>query len=340
MHHFPRLRFIECDPFYGYILTVMNKETGLKLFPHAVNNVFDASDRSLLILEGDEGKDFLQRLSTNDLSKLEIGGNAQTILANEKGRIVEVLSVIMIRKDRLVLVGQSRDTERLRTWLDKFIIMEDAKTRLPDNEWKHFIFFQDEISMKLGEKRSRSMPLTWSDDLKNTLKIPKDALLFQEQLGDTNLLHLLLDRTQEKELVPQEQDPDLSKMEFERFRVVHGIPVSPNELSELYNPLEANLGSLVNWTKGCYIGQEVIARLDTYKKIQKHLIHVKIGRLPATVPVKLSNERGEAGILTSAVSLENGTAVGLAYVGSAITPESELWFENDGRKVAVERSRS
>jgi len=317
----------------------MNKETGLKLLPHGFKNFFDVSDRSLLILEGNEGKDLLQRLSTNDMSGLEIEGHAQTILTNEKGRIVEVLSVIMINPDRLFLVGQSRGTERLRTWLDKFIIMEDARTLLPGNEWKHFIFFQDEISMKLGEKQGGSMPLAWPDDLKSALNIPKDALLFQEQLGDTNLLHLLLDLTQEKELLLQEQDPHLSRVEFERFRVVHGIPVSPNELSELYNPLEANLGSLVNWTKGCYIGQEVIARLDTYKKVQKHLINVQIGELPAFLPVKLSNKQGEAGILTSAISLDEGRVVGLAYVGSGIPAESELWFENDRRNVAVERSR-
>ena len=317
----------------------MNKETGLKLLPHGFKNFFDASERSLLILEGNEGKDFLQRLSTNDMSRLEIEGHAQTILTNEKGRIVEVLSVIMINPDRLFLVGQSRDTERLRTWLDKFIIMEDARTLLPGKEWKHFIFFQDEISIKLGEKQGGSMPLAWPNDLKSALNIPKDALLFQEQLGDTNLLHLLLDLTQEKELLLQEQESHLLRVEFERFRVVHGIPVSPNELSELYNPLEANLGSLVNWTKGCYIGQEVIARLDTYKKVQKHLINVQIGELPASLPVKLLNRQGEAGILTSAVSLDDGGVVGLAYVGSGIAAESELWFENDLRNVVVERSR-
>ncbi len=45
-------------------------------------------------------------------------------------------------------------------------------------------------------------------------------------------------------------------------------PAFPNELNDSFNPYEVNLIKYVNFTKGCYIGQEVIARLDTYEKVK------------------------------------------------------------------------
>ena len=46
-------------------------------------------------------------------------------------------------------------------------------------------------------------------------------------------------------------------------------------MGEDYNPLEAGLIGSIDFTKGCYIGQEVIARLDSYHKVQKYLVKLE-----------------------------------------------------------------
>ena len=51
-----------------------------------------------------------------------------------------------------------------------------------------------------------------------------------------------------------------------------GSPAAGREITERVNPLEANLLDLIDFDKGCYIGQEVIARLDTYDKVQRKLV--------------------------------------------------------------------
>ena len=58
------------------------------------------------------------------------------------------------------------------------------------------------------------------------------------------------------------------------YRIEQGIPIAPFEINDQYNPHEVNLLDMVSFTKGCYIGQEVIARLDTYDKVQKKLFGV------------------------------------------------------------------
>ncbi len=62
---------------------------------------------------------------------------------------------------------------------------------------------------------------------------------------------------------------------YEVYRIEQGIPVAPNELNDNYNPHESKLLNAVSFRKGCYIGQEVIARLETYEKVQKYLVGVE-----------------------------------------------------------------
>lgn len=59
--------------------------------------------------------------------------------------------------------------------------------------------------------------------------------------------------------------------ELEPDRIVRCLPKAPNEINESYNPLELGLSKLIAWNKGCYIGQEVISRLDTYDKVSRQL---------------------------------------------------------------------
>ena len=58
---------------------------------------------------------------------------------------------------------------------------------------------------------------------------------------------------------------------FDFVRVDNEVPIAGKELTEDVNPLEAGLMDLVDFDKGCYVGQEVIARLDTYDKVQREL---------------------------------------------------------------------
>ena len=57
----------------------------------------------------------------------------------------------------------------------------------------------------------------------------------------------------------------------EAARIRYAVPAHGSEMGEPYNPLEAGLIGSIDFAKGCYIGQEVIARLDTYQRVQKCL---------------------------------------------------------------------
>jgi len=90
---------------------------------------------------------------------------------------------------------------------------------------------------------------------------------------------------------------------FEFLRVLHSVPLHGHEIAESYNPYEVGLRDAISFTKGCYIGQEVIARLDTYGKVQKELrmLWSDSSDTPhAGTPVVADGQ--EAGVVTSSTA--------------------------------------
>ena len=97
-----------------------------------------------------------------------------------------------------------------------------------------------------------------------------------------------------------------------------GSPAFGSEMGEPYNPLEAGLIGAIDFTKGCYIGQEVIARLDSYDRVQKYLAVLRFSDgADATAGASLAHEGRTAGAVTSLYRTPGGELRGLGYVRTA-----------------------
>ena len=136
---------------------------------------------------------------------------------------------------------------------------------------------------------------------------------------------------------------EMDSESYEVFRVGAGAPVFGAELGEEVNPLEAGLWEAVSFTKGCYVGQEVVARLNTYEKVKRYLSRLSLeeGEIPdpgATLTV----DGKEAGKITSVAPVAvSGRRAALGYVRKKYAePEAKLIAETaDGPTVCefVER---
>jgi len=107
---------------------------------------------------------------------------------------------------------------------------------------------------------------------------------------------------------------------YEIYRVEKGIPAAPNEINMEYNPLELGLNAAIDFNKGCYIGQEVIARLDTYDKVKRHLVGLEFAEpVNSTGNIILTDEKNlEAGVATSVVnSIKLNKTIGLGFVNKS-----------------------
>ncbi len=248
----------------------------------------EISDHSLLTMNGPDGLDLLQRISTNDLRRLGVGEHVGTVLTNEKGKIIEVVTVFRTAKNALVLSGVNQGSNRLRAWVDRFIVTEDVKTEPPnENQFRILIYNvpTDEITSVVSEDKLLLARLDYI------------GVSCTEVIGPTNLKSSILSRL-ESTMVRE-----LSAQDYEIFRIRNLIPAFPNELSEQFNPLEVGLQALVSFSKGCYVGQEVIARLETYHKASRTLRKLHLSAMPSRLPTELAMGDGsKAGILTSCAS--------------------------------------
>jgi folate-binding protein YgfZ len=106
---------------------------------------------------------------------------------------------------------------------------------------------------------------------------------------------------------------ELSAETWQVLRVEVGLPAASAELVSEYTPLEIGLVEAVAAEKGCYTGQEVIARQITYDKITQHLVGLKL-ESPAEPGGRLYAEDRPVGTLTSAALSPRFGPLGLAVV--------------------------
>ena len=275
----------------------------------------DMSKRAMVLLEGAESLDLLQRISTNDVATLALGGAIQTVLTNEKGRIVELVTVLRRGQNEVLVVGHSEDPLIIKDWIEKYIIMEDIKVKVISANFIHLMAYDTTTNIKTAKLRL----------------VSPDCTILEETLSEVVLTHVLVPKALGDATINVLSEGGLAKrnrQHFEEYRILNGIPAFPTELSTLYNPLEAGLLHFVSFTKGCYIGQEVVARLDTYKKVQRQLVRMKMEDLPPELPEKVYFEGKEWGTITSALRLSGSRECrGLGYikVGSEVSG-ARLYF--------------
>jgi folate-binding protein YgfZ len=116
----------------------------------------------------------------------------------------------------------------------------------------------------------------------------------------------------------------LGEEAYEVLRIEAGWPVAGRDYDDGLNPHEAKMHDFIDYDKGCYIGQEVIARLDTYEKVQRHLVGVIIEGDPAAESSKIAVGEDEIGHLTSVTrSPSLNKAIALGYIRSKYMESTE-----------------
>jgi len=119
-------------------------------------------------------------------------------------------------------------------------------------------------------------------------------------------------------------EPTLSADELEQRRIEGGVPRWERELDDRILPAEANLDRThVSFSKGCYPGQEPVARLHFRGHPNRGLRVLELDELPERDTPLLHDDR-EVGRVTSAVRRPDGTVVALAYVRTEVPDDAPL----------------
>ena len=291
----------------------------------ATNQVglLDRSYVGRLSVTGEDGLDLLNRLSTNDLDELVVAGQGMyTVLTSSKGRILDLLFVLRLDDGLLVLTGpESRGT--VAEWIDFYTFAEDVTVEDVTEDMAMLAVFGPESAALIEEMTG--------DDVSSLDRFHSAAA----NIGDMQVLVIRTDfvsvpgydlaipaSSAERlwsELLERGAEYGIGPVGLEAselVRIERGVPGPGSELSEEFNPLEADMLEFISFNKGCYVGQEVVARLNTYQKVQKRLVSLSWD-MDADPPrdAGLMLEGKRVGMLTSAAKsprLQRG--IGLGYV--------------------------
>lgn len=283
--------------------------------------LFDISDMGRIRVLGRDRVRFLHAMLSNDVARLSPGEGRWATLNTQKGKTVSDVRIFILDDDKregtaLALVEPGAEAGFIEA-LERYIIADKCT-------------FSDDPSHMLLLLCGVGADETLSDA---GAQLPEKGLYRHgaTELGGSAVRIFRLDRTGQQGgdfglyFATADYDavrgalsgvPDGSPELLEALRIEGGQPRFGIDFTSENIPLEAGLKDLaISFTKGCYVGQEVICRIDSLGKPKRRL--VRLEGLPPSAPAPgtlLFSEGKEVGFTTSSVVTDHGT-LGFGYVG-------------------------
>lgn len=264
---------------------------------------------SVLDVQGADAIAIVHNLTTNEVKSLDVAEGRETFVTDVRGKTLG--HVMMFRTSSgLRMIGPSGQSNRIAEHADRYTIREDAVPVIRDEEFEAFVFPSD----------SNPCPQLQSTEAKphqfNSENDDHLGELYQSMWLGHGTVIAMIPKDQLKpalDRLEKEGYELLSEAEFHHRRVRCGFPWYGIDLDDSNLPQEADRDEIaVSFTKGCYLGQETVARLDALGQVQKKLVRWSLVGTP-DAGTKLAVGEKIVGRLTSVVSDENQSlAIGFA----------------------------
>lgn len=289
-------------------------------------------ERRTLRLVGPDRARYLNGQISADLSQLQPGQGVRALKPSPRGR-VEGMMRVRAYADRYELDLDQPVFERVATGLERFIIMDDCQLREVSADRAVVAVYGPRAAEVLA-----GVGFADAEGLAN--------LAFFEKAGWTVIRDGLYGVDGFELYGPPGEGPDrLARLvnagatavqaeAFEVFRVEAGVPKDGVDVDEEIIPMEAGLDAWVSLEKGCYVGQEVIARATNFGGVKHRLVHLYFQghTVPAPkTPLYAPGADKATGEVRSAVdSPRLGHGVGLGYVRIIHEPDGTILELRDG----------
>jgi folate-binding protein YgfZ len=249
------------------------------------------SSRAKFRLTGGDRVRYLNGQVTNDVRRANADETLYACVTDAKGRIAADVFV-HAHEDTLLLDAEGDVRETLGMRLERYIVADDVELTDVTEEWQLWHVFGS-AETPAHALRSNRFGVPGFD-----LWLPAAAAAPTFDTIDV-----------------------LTDAELETWRIVQKVPRWPNELNAEMFPPEAGLESrAMDFTKGCYIGQEVLSRIKTTGKMPRELIAFDTDS-PVNAGDEILTTKAVGSVTSVTVHPETGRIVGLAMVRQGMTAE-------------------
>lgn len=260
--------------------------------------VLDLSNRSRLCLLGADRAKFLHGQVTNDITGLAENTGCYAALVNAKGKMESDLFAYRLTDD-ILLDFEPGLAAAVQARLEKFIITEEVEVA---DAAPHFGLLSVQGPTAAAIMAALQLP---APEAELALKKTADEIysINQPRLGSNGFdLFVPVDLFEQVKGQLLKHAPLSGKAAFEKARVLATTPRFGIDLTSNNLPPEGGLEArAISYAKGCYIGQEVIARIRTYGQVQRVLRGLKLNGA-ATVCDEIFHGEKKAGELSSVIT--------------------------------------
>ncbi|KAA3648006.1 MAG: hypothetical protein DWQ07_03170 [Chloroflexi bacterium] len=261
-----------------------------------------------LEVHSEDRVDFLQRQTTNDLGLLMPNRAVNNVLTSATARILEIF-LMLDRDEHIALLVPPGRVDSTEVFLKSHIFfMDKVEVHNHSDDWSQIEVHGPEAVDRFGELGITQVP--GLDEVIETELAGNAVSIIGIQGLTSELSYLLLtSKHSENTILGALQNAGFKELEQDDYQVLRieaGQPAMGHELTPNYTPLESGLAHWVSDTKGCYTGQEVIARQITYDKVTKNLIQLRLEQM-VELGAKVLVDGKTAGSITSiAISMKLG----------------------------------
>lgn len=302
--------------------------------------LLDFTFLSLFAVDGPDAATFLQGMVSNDVKRLGAGEGCLAVVLSPVGKMIADLIVLKHSEESFWVICRSERKERVMSALGRFIVADQVELKDISDRTAVGVMGPFASARLAGileirpEKPFSHLPASVAG---KTVQVVRDT-----RFGvDGYQVWLPLDfQAQCVEWMQKRCElPIAGRQAFEVLRIEAGVPVYGIDYDESNLPLESNLDHAVSFTKGCYTGQEVIARVTNLGHVSKKLMGLVVEGDTIPQPgeeILVQNQSG--GHVTSAArSLKLGRPVALAYIQKQwLAPGTEIELKSSARKASVQ----
>jgi folate-binding protein YgfZ len=285
--------------------------------------LLDRSARGKLLVGGPDGAEYLQGQLTSDVEALEPGEGQYAALLDRKGHMQADMRVLRPAAEEIWIDTEPEALGAARRHLEMYSIGRDVK-----------------VADVGGERAILSLIGPRSVEIAGTAALPENACEVAAVAGveclvaatrdGVDLIAAVADAERLRGALIAAGAVEVSPEAVEILRVESGVPRFGAEMGTATMPAEAGIvEAAVSFTKGCYIGQETVARLHYKGRPNRHLRGLRLSA-PAEPGAALRLGEKEVGELGGAVVSPAFGPIGLAILRREAEPGTELAVGEDG----------
>jgi folate-binding protein YgfZ len=291
--------------------------------------VYDLGWRGKMVATGPDRARWLNGMITNNIRDLALNRGNYNFLLNAQGRILGDLYVYN-RGDYILMDTAAWQVPKLKETFDKFIIMDDVE--ITDiGEKLTSVGVQgpraQEVLQDAGVKFADVEPMevqdiTWNDAGLSITRTGSDVTQAYEMWLAPGAAGALWEALLGRGAKP------VGRQAQEMFRVASGVPRFGQDITERYLPQETAQDAALNFSKGCYIGQEIVERIRSRALLHRRLTGLVVDGPPPASGAKIQFDGKDVGEITSSTSVPAGDrdfTLALGYIrAEAQAPGTEV----------------